>query len=237
MERYFLLIIAIPIGGILLYAGFEFYSVRRRSTAVKCWAEQKGLTFYPSEKNSLLEELSCFQLFSKGHIKKIKNLIKGESEGIDLSIFDYEYTVLSKSADMRSSVSTVFLARSKMALPTFSLWPRNLYRKVAGKQGTREFSFEGREACFQSDLPFSKNYLIYAKDESALRLVFSDRLLGWLGEHAGLRVEGAYQFLIMYRPGKRVKVKAYPAFFDEGQAVVNMLRSNAPKSKFQGISN
>jgi hypothetical protein len=213
MEIYYLLIIAIPIAGILLYAGFDFYSIRRRSAAIKRWAEQKGLAFCPTKENSFLDQLSWVQLFSKGHIKKIKNLIRGEMDEMEFSIFDYEYTVLSKRSDMRSSVNTVFLVHlPKIGLPVFSLWPRSLYRKVAGKQGAQELSFEGREACFQSDLPFSKNYLLYGKDEAALRRIFSDRLLGWLGEHRGLRIEGADQRLIMYFPGKRVKAKALPTF-------------------------
>jgi len=228
MEPYYLLIIGIPIAGILLYAGFDFYSVRRRAAAIKHWAEQSGWEFNPTEKNSYLDELSCFQLFSKGHIKKIKNLIRGESEEMNFSILDYEYTVLSKRSDMRSSVNTVFLVYSRnIVLPVFSLWPRSLYRKLAGTQGAREFSFEAREACFQSDLPFSKNYLLYGKDESVLRRVFSDRLLGWLGEHPGLRIEGAEERLVMYYPCKRLKAKALPTFLDDGLAVAKMLQSKS----------
>ena len=232
MEPLYLLLIGIPLAGILVYAAYDFCSARKRSADIKRWAEQRGFEFYPAAKDTFLDELHGFQLFSKGYIRKVKNHIVGEIEGIEFSIFDYEYTVLSKRAvDIRSSVQTVFLIRlSKLALPFFSLWPRSFYRKLAGKSGSREFSFEAREACFESDLPFSKNYLVYGNDECSVQGVFSNKLLAWLGEHPGLRMDGGDDRFIIYRSGKKIKAKAIPAFLDEGMRLEKLLQENEGRS-------
>src|ERR1700687_2231408 len=118
MEHLLLVIIVIPLVVRVLYAAYDFYSARKRSADIKRWAEERGFEFCPAAKESFLHELPSFHLFSKGHIRKVKNLIAGDIEGIEFSILDYEYTVLyTRTVDIRSSVQTVFLIRS----PDFTL--------------------------------------------------------------------------------------------------------------------
>src|SRR5690349_945322 len=65
---------------------------RKRAEAMQRIAGELGLEYRPLGSDGLVEELSRFQLFSKGRGKKVLNMLKGGGGERRLAIFDYLYT-------------------------------------------------------------------------------------------------------------------------------------------------
>ncbi len=94
----------------------------------------------------------------------------------------------------------------------------------------------GKDIEFDSRPDFSKSYLLGGKDESAIRHVFSSRVLEYFERHEGLSVEGRDERLLCYRAeshntdigfrGARIKPNEIKLFLDEGRAVLELFRMN-----------
>ena len=74
-----------------------------------------GLEFFPDGSEALQSELSVFKLFNSGRGRQLSKLIKGESDEVQISIFDYQYTTGSGKSS-HTHVQTVAAMQSP-ALP------------------------------------------------------------------------------------------------------------------------
>ena len=65
---------------------------KKRTEQFALISAELKLNFFPKGSTSLFERLKPFYLFSKGRSRKIKNLMEGEANKVELAIFDYQYT-------------------------------------------------------------------------------------------------------------------------------------------------
>jgi len=78
-------IIAAVIVGII----WRIYAERKRTEKMQQAAKTLGLPFYSTGDPALLNKLANFRLFTQGRSRKIKNMIHGETEEVEIGIFDY----------------------------------------------------------------------------------------------------------------------------------------------------
>jgi hypothetical protein len=81
---------------------------RERTEALRRVAMMAGLAFEPKADIDAVRSLGDVQLFSRGHSRRVANLMTGRLDGQQLAVFDYWYTTGSGKSQ-RSSAQTVVL--------------------------------------------------------------------------------------------------------------------------------
>ena len=177
------------------------------------------LNFFPKGSTSLFERLKPFHLFSKGWSRKIKNLMEGEANKVELAIFDYQYTTHGGQHPQTHRQSLLFIRSPKLNLPDFSLRPENVFHKIGSAFGDKDIDFETHPI-------FSKSYLLRGDNEAAIRGLFKNELLNFIQSQQKISIEGSSDQLIFYRHKNRVKPEEVESFMEEGfQVFDQFLRS------------
>jgi hypothetical protein len=220
-EFFILLLIA----GVIVIIGIGWYRGKKRTEALESTAKSLMFSFSKQPKDFLLPSLSHFKLFSKGRSKKILNVMNGSVRDVDVTIFDYHYTI---GSGTRSNVhrQTVALFKSnELQLPYFTLQPESLFDNLFDKVG----SVFGRQQDidFDSHPAFSSRYRLQAPDEQACRDVFTDRILDHYDKRIGLCTEADADNLIFYRFNKNVLPDDIRSFLDEGFGIFNLFKIGA----------
>lgn len=195
-------------------------SEKQRTEQFEQIAQDLGLPYFPKGDSSLQEGLSHFHLFSQGRSRKIRNMMHGESSGVQLAIFDYRYTVGGGNNSRTYKQSVVYFQSPALSLPQFAVRPEGFFHKVGGAFGYQDIDFE-------SHPEFSKTYLLRGENESAIRECFDDDLLTFFETQSKISVEGVGDQLMFYRSGKRIKPGEIQQFMQDGFHVFAQFRGPA----------
>jgi len=199
---------------------FIFWRLEKKRTGqfALISAELK-LNFFPKGSTSLFERLKPFHLFSKGRSRKIKNLMEGEANKVELAIFDYQYTTGGGKNSHTYRQSVLCFRSPKLYLPDFNLRPEGVFHKIGGAFGYQDIDFETHPL-------FSKSYLLRGDNEAAIRGLFNNELLNFIESQQKISIEGSGDQLVFYRHKKRVKPEEVEKFMEEGFKVFELfLRS------------
>ena len=192
---------------------------KKRTEQFALISAELKLNFFPKGSTSLFERLKPFHLFSKGWSRKIKNLMEGEANKVELAIFDYQYTTHGGQHPQTHRQSLLFIHSPKLYLPDFSLRPENVFHKIGGSFGYKDIDFETHPI-------FSKSYLLRGENESAIRGLFNNELLNSIQSQQKICIEGSGDKIIFYRHKSRVKPEEVESFMEEGfQVFDQFLRS------------
>ena len=192
---------------------------KKRTEQFALISAELKLNFFPKGSTSLFERLKPFYLFSKGRSRKIKNLMEGEANKVELAIFDYQYTTHGGQHPQTHRQSLLFIRSPKLNLPDFSLRPENVFHKIGSAFGDKDIDFETHPI-------FSKSYLLRGDNEAAIRGLFNNELLNFIQSQQKISIEGSGDQLIFYRNKNRVKPEEVESFMEEGfQVFDQFLRS------------
>ena len=192
---------------------------KKRTEQFALISAELKLNFFPKGTTSLFERLKPFHLFSKGWSRKIKNLMEGEANKVELAIFDYQYTTHGGQHPQTHRQSLLFIRSPKLNLPDFSLRPENVFHKIGSAFGDKDIDFETHPI-------FSKSYLLRGDNEAAIRGLFNNKLLNFIQSQQKISIEGSGDQLIFYRNKNRVKPEEVESFMEEGfQVFGQFLRS------------
>ena len=192
---------------------------KKRTEQFALISAELKLNFFPKGSTSLFERLKPFHLFSKGWSRKIKNLMEGEANKVELAIFDYQYTTHAGQHPQTHRQSLLFIRSPKLNLPDFSLRPENVFHKIGSAFGDKDIDFETHPL-------FSKSYLLRGDNEAAIRGLFNNELLNFIESQQKISIEGSGDQLVFYRHKKRVKPEEVEEFMGEGFKVFELfLRS------------
>jgi hypothetical protein len=192
---------------------------KKRTEAMHQIADQLGLQFFPTGDPTLISALGEFHLFSQGRSKQITNMIHGESENVDVGIFDYQYTT-GGGDDAHTWRQTVICFQSAdLNLPQFALRPETLFDKIGSVFGVHDIDFDTHPE-------FSKIYLLRGSDEQRIREVFHKEVLSFIEAKVGVNLEANGSRLIYFRPGKRIYPSEVRSFMEEGFKVYGLMRSS-----------
>jgi hypothetical protein len=213
-------VVLVPMGVMLLIVAAIIYvgylREKRRTEALQGLAEELGFDFIPKDPE-LLAALGSFHLFTQGHGKAIKNVLRGEANGLETEVFDYDYTTGGGKSSTTWRQTVICFRLDGPELPAFSLRPENVLHRIGAWFGYQDINFE--------DFPvFSKSYLLQGPSETAIRDLFTERLLTYYEGRPGLNTEGGGNRLLFYRHGKRVDPEKFRAFLEEGFEVLAAFR-------------
>ena len=209
------------ISGILLVIVLISFMVRyfskKRTDALTAFAESEHFSFSIKPDVTFLPSLSQFQLFSKGHSRKVSNVSHKHSAERDLTIFDYRYTTGGGKNSHVWSQTVILYQSSRLELPSFTLRPENVFHKIGKSFGFKDINFDTHPL-------FSKQYLLRGEDEQDIRKLFTERALAYFDEKKGLCAEGTGDRLLVYRSGKKIPPQNLPLFLETGLEVFNLFK-------------
>jgi len=191
-----------------------YYLEKRRTEEMSMAAERLGFTFSPEPEPGLPERLGSFRLFSQGRSRKIRNVMRGQLDDIQVRVFDYRFTT-SGGKHHRTHDQTVGLFETgRLGLPFFALRPEHLFHRLASAMGYQDIDFEHQPA-------FSEAYLLQGQDETQIRTLFHESLLAYFARHPGVCTEGDGSLLVFYRQERRVDPSQLEGFVEEGLDVLS----------------
>ncbi len=214
---------------IVAFAGVAWFFARRyeqkRTREFAAVAEVWGMEFFPKGDSSLKDKdgeyagtLGDFSLLKEGHGQKLKNLIRGRTQSVDVSVFDYTYTVGGGDSSSTHRQTVVHFECDRLALPKFELRPEHLGHRLAKLFGYQDINFP-------ESPKFSKKYLLRGEDEPAIRDAFTADVLEHLESLDGLHVAGDRSKLIVYRHDKRVRPAELDGFLREAFGIYSQFKA------------
>ena len=189
---------------------------KKRTAALIAVASELGLEFSATEDDKLLERMQIFSLFNRGHSRKMKNVMKAETETANLTIFDYLYTTGGGNSSRTHAQTVVAMESEALNIPNIKLRPEGFFDRVGSALGFQDIDFE-------SHAEFSKSFVLQGQDEGAVRAFFDTELLDFFTEKQGSYVESVPGVFIFFRGGGRRKPQQIREIMDEGFAAYTAL--------------
>jgi hypothetical protein len=210
MEIAILIILGVGalVGGIIWLV---LHLERKRTEALTAVASTIGLEFSPEKDDQLLQTMQVFSLFNKGHSRKMKNVMKAETEIASLAVFDYQYTTGGGNSAQVHSHTVVAMESDSLRLPNFKMRPEHFFDKVGAAMGLQDIDFS-------SHPEFSASFVLQGEDEQAIRGFFDREMLEFFAQRKGSYIESAPGVFIYLRGGRK-KPAQLREFIDEGYAV------------------
>src|SRR5258708_8300663 len=145
----------------------------------------------------------------------------GSTSGLQVSLFDYRYTVGKSTV-----VQTVAVFTQDLQLPPFELRPEGFLDRIGDAVMHKDIDFD-------SYPEFSRRYLLRSPDEVSTRKFFAPSLLAYLEQTPSEQkwhIESTGTSLIFYR-GFPLKPSDIPAFLDQTSSIATSIFSSAGLSK------
>lgn len=188
------IVIAGLVGGIIYFA---VTMEKKRTAALAKVADELGLDFYPKQVQTLLGRLGSFSLFSKGHSRKMKNVMTTGTQLGRLYIFDYQYTTGGGKNSSTHRKTVVAMEPDGVEMPSFFLRPEHFFDKVGALIGFEDIDFDHHPE-------FSKSFILKGENEREIRRFFDSEMLDFFEARKGIYMESKPDIFI-YVHGRRKK--------------------------------
>lgn len=195
------LIIMLIVAGVLALALIIVTAVvadRKRTGALELVARDLGFTFIKNGSAFLEESFTLLHLFEQGHGKRIRNVMSGRFEDVDVLLFDYRYTTGGGRNQTTIELTVAAYRTPGAAIASFELRPEHFFHKIGQAFGYKDIDIDTYPQ-------FSKRYLLRGEDEQAVRDCFKQQTLEMLEFDPGWSIEAAGQWMVLYRSNRRVK--------------------------------
>ncbi|MDH3649066.1 MAG: hypothetical protein OEQ53_05245 [Saprospiraceae bacterium] len=202
-----------------LWSRVRHFFRSRRAEALHELAPSLGLKYRRRDSLGLLNLLKDFHLFSRGHSKRITNILWKDDVGKDVKVrvFDYRYTIGGGQSSQTISQTVFFVYSKELGLPQFYLKPEHLFHKISAWLGREDIDFIAYPK-------FSETYFLKGEDEDLVRHTFSENVLHYFTSEQDWHVEGINYFLIVYRGGKKLKPDVVQRFYGKGLEIYDLLK-------------
>ncbi len=208
--------IVVALAVVLVFV-FAYFNEKKRAEAMRGLAASMNFEFSDKEDGAGPGADTGFHLFNQGHGRKSRNVMRGETQGTTVAVFDYQYTIGSGKNSTTYKQSVALFESDDLDLPAFALRPEHFFHKIGAAFGCQDIDFD--------DHPdFSKRYLLRGDDEDSIRTAFSQDVLSYYEHHPKLCTEGGGNGLVFYRQGKRAKPEEIGAFLQEAVEVFALFK-------------
>jgi hypothetical protein len=178
------MIVAPVVGGIIWLV---CHREKKRTAALNVVASDIGLEFSATTNDELLAKMQAFSFFNQGRSRKMKNVMKANTDIPQLTIFDYQYTTGGGESSDTCRHTVVSMESDALSLPGFALHPEGwLFQKIGAALGMQDIDFEDHPE-------FSQSFVLQGDDEQAIRRFFDAEMRELFTQRKGISVESAPQ--------------------------------------------
>ena len=216
-------VILLIVGAVVLFGGIFVLARhfdKKRTAELQAEAQAMGLEFCLHGGDISPAGLSQFDLFSRGHGKRVKNAMIGRLGHAEVAVFDYRYVTGHGKHRHTHAQSVVMFDAPGLDLPSFLAKPENIFHKIGSAFGYQDIDFVEHPE-------FSKRFLLRGPDEQAIRQVFTDEALTHFEMNRGVCVEARGTRMLFYRASKSVKPFNIRGLVDEARDVLSLFRKQA----------
>ncbi|RJR27604.1 MAG: hypothetical protein C4574_05965 [Candidatus Latescibacterota bacterium] len=213
----------IALGGAAVIGAAVYFVHRagvKRREALERVARDLRFSFSPGGDGALLSGLGDYHLFSRGHTKRMSNLLRGSRRDDKAAVFDYRYTVGAGKHQRTFQQTVCCFDLEGRSLPRFCVQPERAWHKVGALVGYDDIDFEKHPE-------FSKRYFLRGDDEQGVRRIFGRDLVAFFEKERGVCMEGGSGYLLFYRAGRRIKPEEIRAFLEKGARALDLVRRQA----------
>ena len=215
MSGLLFLFIVFLVIGMVIYLIARTALEQQRMEQLRAVADRMGFSFSAQADPVLEGRVEGFRLFSQGHSRRIRNVMRRQIHDIDVTMFDYRYTTNHGKSSRILYHSVVLFETGRLDLPRFRLRPKHFFHRVANALGWQDIGFEDHPV-------FSESYLLQGQNEDRIRHLFDEEALLYYSRHPDLHTEGYGQRLVFYRGGRRVGPQGMEAFLQQGLDVLDV---------------
>jgi len=193
---------------------------RLRREDIQTTAEALGLAFQPVGDAAFQNRVALFNLFDKGHSKKILNIVVGEVPDLEIVIFDYHYSVGAGKNQRNYRRAVALIESADLNVPVFTIRPENMFDRLGSIIGLQDIDFVSHPL-------FSKMFLLKGENEVEIREFFNDSVLSLLEKKPKVCIEASSGKMIFYYATKPPKDNQVRALFSEALEVHTVLADRA----------
>ncbi|MEP7196120.1 MAG: hypothetical protein ABI851_06335 [Saprospiraceae bacterium] len=197
---------------------------KKREAEMREFAFNYGLSYNQKEEQSLVEQLSEFELFKIGMRKNITNLLSKKELMESNYLFDYYYTISTGKSSHTYTQTVKFLDSKNLGLPQFYLKPEGFFTKLFEWFGTKDIDFD-------EDINFSEMFHLNGEFESVIRTYFDSDVRKLCKNNKDFYIEGMNYYLIIYIKNKMLKEADLSAFHKLTELIVEILKIQSEKNK------
>jgi hypothetical protein len=187
----------------------------RRTRQLREAAEEMGFSFHKEDPALALD------LFGPVQGLRVINVIRGQAQGLEVVVFDLHRAMPAADTMVHLRLSMLAFLDNEAHWPAFALRPRRYKRFLSRLAG------EGR-TLFDDDKAFAFANVLEARDEEAVRPLFTEEVRRYFAERPGQWVEAKEKLLIRTR-GRLVAPGELRAFLQDGFQVLNLLETGEHK--------
>lgn len=181
---------------------------RRRQKGLERVAQEMGFSFDADGESAQSGDFHSLPLLSMN--TGLSNVMRGSMGTGEAVVLDCQ--IGSGKSSRTQTVACLRLAEKQF--PGFEMQPENIFHKIGSVFGYKDIDFEGNEE-------FSKSYLLRGEDETAIRMLFHPGRLTFFEQHKGWCVEGAGEWLAIYKSGNVIGASKMRTFIEEATEVAH----------------
>lgn len=206
------------IGGFGLILFLVMFFEEKRSKSMQVFAESLECSFIKKGPESFITRMEKFPLFTRGRSKRIRNLIEGQANGMNVKMLDYYFTVGSGRSSSTYSQTVLFFQSESLHIARFLIRPESVLDKVGS-------FFGGQDIDFDEFPQFSNMYVLQSEDEAACRSLFSEDLVRFFEANKGLCVQTAGDGFVLFCSKVKKSPKEMSAFLEKGFELCGLFRA------------
>jgi hypothetical protein len=197
---------------------------RLRREHLQAAAETMGLGFVPQADDAFWNRVAPFKLFNRGRDRKILNIVQGETDEFELTIFDYHYTTGGGEHQQRHRRVVTLMESNELRIPSFTMRPESMFDRLGSVLGMQDIDFSTHPT-------FSKMYLLKGEDEQGIREFFDDSILSLMERKEKLCIEAVPGKMIAYSSNRPPSPDQLKSLFAEALEVFGVFDDRCKQFK------
>jgi len=165
---------------IVVLGVFGYVSARKRREAMATLAAKLGLSFEPNKNWDIARRYCFLDKLRAGSNRYAFNILSGNYQGHDVTIFDYHYRTGSGKNTQHHYIS-FFILHLLASFPELVIGPEGIFSKMAQALGYDDIDFESYE--------FSRKFCVRSRDKKFAYDVCNARMIEYLLSNTDLTIE------------------------------------------------
>jgi len=160
-------------------------------------------------------------LFNFGVQKQVRNVMRGTVKGLEITIFDYEFSTFSNKSKQTARTTVVHMRQDGVTLPRFDIHPMKRAPRPVDEAQLKELDFPDTAR-------FDATFLVRAGDKFGVRKLLTPVVRDFLEDQRNWNIESLDSGLWLYRLGQEVASNNLPQHVMDAHRIWDALNGSVP---------